>query len=92
MLEEYKQSKLKAAEFCRQRGLSVHSFRKWQQAEKIATIKYESEFIQVAIGEPVIRKEPLIVCYGSYEIKVPEAYEKGHLEGLLDVLEARNAH
>lgn len=92
LLDDYERSGMKTQEFCTEHQLSIHSFRKWRQAAHIAETKYEKEFVHVQLGGPLIKRDPMVLCYGRYEIKVPMHYEPDELGRLLDVLEARDVH
>lgn len=79
LLEDYEQSGMKTQEFCTEHQLSIHSFRKWRQAARIAETKYERAFVHVQLGGSLIKREPMVLCYGRYEIKVPMHYEPDEL-------------
>ncbi len=89
-LELWKESKLSANRYCLENNINKNSFRYWIDRDR-GKIKTKKNFVKVNLQKPVLvnKSKNISLKYGSYEIKIPTAFEKQDLESLLEVLESR---
>ena len=89
-LELWKESGLAANRYCIENDLNKNSFRYWIDRDR-GKIKTKKSFVKLSIEKslPVNENKSISLKYGSFEIKIPTAFNKSDLENLLEVLEAR---
>jgi len=91
-LELWKESGLSANRYSIENDLNKNSFRYWIDRDR-GKIKTKKSFIKLNIEKSlsVNESKSISLKYGSYEIKLPTAFNKPDLEKLLEVLESRTA-
>lgn len=89
-LELWKESGLSANKYCIENNLNKNSFRYWIDRDR-GKLKVKKSFVKLSVQKPlsVSCKNNISLRYGSYEIQIPTAFNKGDLESLLEVLEMR---
>jgi len=89
-LELWKESGLAANRYCIENGINKNSFRYWIDRDR-RKIKTKKCFVKLDVKKPlsVIESKNISLKYGSFEIKIPTAFNKSDLGSLLEVLEAR---
>lgn len=89
-LELWKESGLSANRYCIENNLNKNSFRYWIDRDR-GKIKVKKSFVKLSVQKSlsVTCKNNISLKYGSYEIKIPTAFNKRDLESLLEVLESR---
>ena len=89
-LELWKESGLSANRYCIENDLNKNSFRYWIDRDR-GKIKIKKSFVKLNVEKPLTVNESksISIKYGSYEIKIPTAFNKQDLEKLLEVLETR---
>jgi hypothetical protein len=93
ILDEFQQSGLKQAEFCRRRGLSLHTFRKYLYGSRpVAPPARAVEFLPVTTPVQQTRHEPaadlivLILAEGR-RVAVSPGFDSQTLRRLLETVE-----
>jgi len=91
-LENWKASGLSASKYCIENDINKNSFRYWIDRDK-GKIKTKKKFVKLNLQQPLSVNESnsIALKYGSYEIKIPTAFNIPDLEKLLNVLESRTA-
>ena len=91
-LENWKKSGLSANKYCLENDINKNSFRYWIDRDR-GKIKTKKKFVKLNIQKPlsIPESKSISLKYGSFEIKIPTAFNKPDLEKLLEVLESRNA-
>jgi len=91
-LELWKESGLSANRYCIDNNLSKSSFRYWIDRDR-GKIKTKKNLVKLNLQKPlpVTCNNNILLKYGSYEIKIPTAFNKPDLESLLEILETRTA-
>lgn len=86
----WKESGLSANRYCIENGINKNSFRYWIDRDK-GKIKTKKSFVKLNLQKSLTVNESknISLKYGSFEIKIPTAFNKSDLESLLEVLEAR---
>ena len=89
-LELWKESGLSANRYCIENNLNKNSFRYWIDRDR-GKIKVKKSFVKLNVKKPlsVIGSNNILLKYGSYEIQIPNAFNKPDLESLLEVLESK---
>lgn len=89
-LELWKESGLAANRYCTENNLNKNSFRYWIDRDR-GKIKTKKSFVKLNLQKslPTNESKNISLKYGSYEIKIPTAFNKIDLENLLTVLESR---
>jgi len=91
-LELWKESGLPANRYCIENNINKNSFRYWIDRDR-GKIKTKKSFVKLNVKKPlsVTCNNNISLKYGSYEIKIPTAFNKLDMERLLEVLESRTA-
>ena len=91
-LELWKESGLSANRYCYENNINKNSFRYWIDRDR-GKIKTKKSFVKLKVNKTLSEtgNNNILLKYGSYEIKIPTAFNKPDLESLLEVLESRTA-
>jgi len=89
-LTSWKASGLSVNRYCMKNGLNKNSFRYWIDRDK-GKIKTKKSFVKLNIPKALPKNvsNEFSLRYGSFEIKIPPAFNKSDLENLLEILESR---
>jgi hypothetical protein len=94
ILDEFQQSGLKQAEFCRRRGLSLHTLRKHLYGSRpVATPAQAVEFLPVAIPAHDTQHEPaadllVLILADGRRVAVAPGFDSQTLRRLLETIES----
>jgi hypothetical protein len=96
IVDEFRRSGLKPAEFCRRRGLSLHTFRKYLYGSPIPAIEITpARFLPVGgpvANPPAVAAAPdalVLILDGRRRLAVAPGFDPATLRRLLDALEVR---
>jgi len=86
----WNESGLSANRYCIENGINKNLFRYWIDKDK-GKLKIKKNFVKLNLqkSSSVNESKNISLKYGSFEIKIPTAFNKSDLEILLEVLEAR---
>ena len=89
-LDNWKASGLSANKYCIENDINKNSFRYWIDRDR-GNSKPKKSFVKLNFQKPLSLKisKSISLKYGSFEIKIPTAFNKSDLESLLEVLESR---
>jgi len=92
VIDDFHQAGLKQAEFCRRRGLSLHTFRKYLYGSQLATAAPPTKFLPlttlVEISEPE-RSDPdhiVLLLPRGRRVAITPGFDADTLGRVLDVL------